>query len=120
MRLRCAPVATVCAGVAQYALCYAALKSVNYALFFWAPFYLKNEFQIEGGQADIISMLYDLGQIAGGTVAGRATDAMGVRAPVTCAMLLGSAGLLYAFRYASIEVMCVLLFITGTCTAVRE
>ena len=31
---RCIP------GVASYALSYACLKSVNYALFFWLPFFL--------------------------------------------------------------------------------
>lgn len=100
-------------GVAQYALCYAALKSVNYGLFFWAPFYLKNHFRIAAGKADLVSMLYDVGQILGGTVAGKVTDLMGVRAPVTAGMLLVAAALLKAFQYADLGPMMVLLFCTG-------
>ena len=100
-------------GVAQYALCYAALKSVNYGLFFWAPFYLKNHFKISADRADLISMLYDVGQILGGTVAGKVTDLMGVRAPVTAGMLLVAAALLKAFEYAALGPMMALLFFTG-------
>ena len=43
-------------GVLPYAMSYACLKSVNYALFFWLPFYLNNAFEMSNGEADAFSV----------------------------------------------------------------
>jgi OPA family glycerol-3-phosphate transporter-like MFS transporter 3 len=74
-------------GVIPYAFAYANLKSVNYAMFFWLPLYLKETFKMTSAQADWSSMLYDVGQILGGATAGYITDIVGVRSPTTVAMM---------------------------------
>ncbi|POM72246.1 Sugar phosphate exchanger, partial [Phytophthora palmivora] len=77
-------------GVLPYSMSYACLKSVNYALFFWIPFYLTVSLHMENSQAGSFSMLYDVGQIFGGFVGGIVSDRMGVRSPVVVTMLLFS------------------------------
>ncbi|POM71664.1 Sugar phosphate exchanger [Phytophthora palmivora] len=77
-------------GVLPYSMSYACLKSVNYALFFWIPFYLTVSLHMENSQAGSFSMLYDAGQIFGGFVGGIVSDRMGVRSPVVVTMLLFS------------------------------
>ncbi|EGZ15162.1 hypothetical protein PHYSODRAFT_561102 [Phytophthora sojae] len=77
-------------GVLAYSMSYACLKSVNYALFFWIPFYLTVSLHMENSEAGSFSMLYDAGQIFGGFVGGIVSDTMGVRSPVVVTMLLFS------------------------------
>jgi OPA family glycerol-3-phosphate transporter-like MFS transporter 3 len=45
-------------GVIPYAMSYACLKSVNYALFFWLPFYLTVSLQMDNSTADFFSVMY--------------------------------------------------------------
>ena len=73
-----------------YALCYACLKGVNYAFFFWLPTLLSGT-GMSSTQSDLFSMLFDAGQILGGTLSGHLSDKMMSRAPLTAAMLLASA-----------------------------
>ncbi|KAG7385018.1 hypothetical protein PHYPSEUDO_002030 [Phytophthora pseudosyringae] len=100
-------------GVLPYAMSYACLKSVNYALFFWIPFYLTVSLHMENSQADSFSMLYDAGQIFGGVVGGIVSDRMGVRSPVVVTMLLFSCITLYFMDGASYDVTALLLLSSG-------
>lgn len=88
-------------GVLAYALSYACLKSANYACFFWLPLFLHNRYGMSDSQSDLVSMLYDAGQVVGGYVAGAITDRMGVRSPVAIVMMLMSAATVYLFNGAS-------------------
>ena len=59
-------------------------------------------------------LLFDLGQITGSTVAGRATDKLSTRAPLLVAMLVLSSGVLALMFHASdMATMCLLLVATG-------
>lgn len=49
----------------QYSLSYACLKLVNYAFFFWLPFYLNNNYGWKEAEADRLSVWYDVGGIVG-------------------------------------------------------
>ncbi|RLN90652.1 hypothetical protein BBJ28_00004045 [Nothophytophthora sp. Chile5] len=112
-------------GVFPYSMSYACLKSVNYALFFWIPFYLTVSLNMENSKADAFSvrvfsqkeadarMLYDVGQILGGFVGGFVSDKMGVRSPVVVTMLLFSCVALYFLDGASYDVTALLLFVSG-------
>ncbi|KAL4114290.1 hypothetical protein PRIC2_014613 [Phytophthora ramorum] len=100
-------------GVLPYAMSYACLKSVNYALFFWIPFYLTVSLHMENSQADSFSMLYDAGQIVGGFVGGIVSDRMGVRSPVVVTMLLFSCITLYFMDGASYDMTALLLLASG-------
>ncbi|XP_061405752.1 sugar phosphate exchanger 3-like [Lethenteron reissneri] len=75
-------------GVAVYALAYACLKLVNYAFFFWLPYYLAYEFSWTQVDASRMSIWYDFGGIIGGAMAGLISDRLGKRAPVIALMLL--------------------------------
>ena len=67
--------------VITYAACYACLKSVNYAMFFWLPFYLHNALHEHKGLADDFSMVYNGGQIFGGWLCGWISDIINSRSP---------------------------------------
>lgn len=56
--------------VPQYSLSYACLKLVNYAFFFWLPFYLNNNYGWKEAEADRLSVWYDVGGIVGESEAG--------------------------------------------------
>ncbi|OQR91457.1 sugar phosphate exchanger [Achlya hypogyna] len=100
-------------GVIPYALSYACVKSVNYALFFWLPFYLTVSLKMEDSTADYFSMLYDAGQIFGGFLGGYITDRMGMRTPTIVSMLAIVTCLLPSFHAASKDGIGVLLFVSG-------
>ncbi|CAI5742856.1 unnamed protein product [Peronospora destructor] len=100
-------------GVLPYSLSYACLKSVNYALFFWVPFYLTVSLQMRNSQAGTFSMLYDVGQIVGGIVGGMVSDKMEVRSPVVVTMLFFSCITLYFMDGASYEMTAFLLLASG-------
>ncbi|KAE8981012.1 hypothetical protein PR003_g18438 [Phytophthora rubi] len=100
-------------GVLPYSMSYACLKSVNYALFFWIPFYLTVSLHMENSEANSFSMLYDVGQIFGGFVGGIVSDRMGVRSPVVVTMLLFSCITLYFMDGASYAITALLLLTSG-------
>lgn len=67
-------------GVLRYSLCYACIKSINYAIFYWLTPFLQN-----AGYSDsvvyTITVLNDVGWIFGGLACGFGSDLMGSRAP---------------------------------------
>ncbi|XP_078482380.1 sugar phosphate exchanger 3-like [Ciona intestinalis] len=75
-------------GVIPYSLAYGCLKLVNYAFFFWLPYYLTNNFKWDDSKADDVSTWYDVGGIIGGIVFGVITDRFENRAPVLVGMLV--------------------------------
>lgn len=84
-------------GVLPYSLSYACLKLVNYAFFFWLPFYLNNNYGWKEAEADRLSVWYDVGGIVGGTVLGLVSDCMGKRAPAVTASLVLAMGALVGY-----------------------
>ncbi|CAD5222829.1 unnamed protein product [Bursaphelenchus okinawaensis] len=86
--------------VLPYCLCNACLKFVNYAFFFWLPFYLHQNFQWDESVANQLSAWYDFGGIVGSVLGGIISDKLGHRAPVITTMLIGSVGLLFAYSDA--------------------
>lgn len=88
-------------GVLAYCLCNACLKLVNYAFFFWLPFYLRNKFHWPTAVADDLSIWYDVGGIFGSVVGGVISDWMKCRAPVIVVMLAASLGSLYGYSNSS-------------------
>ena len=55
-------------GVIIYSLSYAAIKSINYTLFYWLPYYLTEDLNWNNGDADSYSSLNDVGGIVGACV----------------------------------------------------
>lgn len=63
--------------VLGYSLAFGLFKFVNYALFFWLPFYLSLIFS--PGAANLTAVLYDVGMIPGGILVGAISDVYGGR-----------------------------------------
>lgn len=100
-------------GVVPYSLCYACLKGVDYAFFFWVPRYLQSAANLSSAHADWVSMLYDIGQLCGSVVAGAVTDGSSSRAPVTVGMLIASAPVIWLTPGHGYTATLCMLFLLG-------
>ncbi|XP_064632932.1 sugar phosphate exchanger 3-like [Lineus longissimus] len=102
-------------GVILYSLSYACLKLVNYAFFFWLPFYLHNNFGWSNTVADDISIWYDVGGIIGGAVGGFVSDRMGNRSPTCIIFLVCAFPSLYGYSISPADktINSVLMAVTG-------
>lgn len=100
-------------GVIPYALCHACIKAVNYALFFWLPFYLKNSFKMSEKKSNSLSMLFDVGQILGGFACGYAIDKISLRSPIIALMLFLACGAIRFLSETSEALISSMLIITG-------
>eukprot|EP01084_Bolivina_argentea_P276546 471887_1 len=74
--------------VIVYSLCFACIKSVNYSMFFWLPYFETNYFNAVRG--DVLLITYNLAQIGGGWICGYASDRFYKRTPVLMAFLIAS------------------------------
>uniref|UniRef100_A0A915DZ69 Major facilitator superfamily (MFS) profile domain-containing protein n=1 Tax=Ditylenchus dipsaci TaxID=166011 RepID=A0A915DZ69_9BILA len=83
--------------VLPYCLCNACLKFVNYAFFFWLPYYLTYKFTWEESEANRLSIFYDVGGIVGSIVGGFISDRIHHRSPVLMTMLVVSLPLLFFY-----------------------
>lgn len=63
--------------VLGYSLGFGFFKFINYAIFFWLPFYLAQSF--EPKISNLLSILYDVGMIPGGILVGLISDLFGGR-----------------------------------------
>jgi sugar phosphate permease len=63
--------------VIGYALAFGFFKLINYAIFFWLPYFLAGHFTPE--QSNLISVLYDIGMMPGGIIVGTISDIYGGR-----------------------------------------
>lgn len=70
---------------------YFGVKFIRYALWSWLPFVLKNNFDVDAGDAGYLSTLFDLFGALGTITAGLLSDRLfgSKRAPVALLMLLG-------------------------------
>jgi len=86
--------------VMGYAIAFGFFKFVNYAMFFWLPFFLALHFDPQS--ANLISSLYSVGMMPGGIVVGWVSDMMdGRRACVIAVFMLLLAPLLWVFALYS-------------------
>ena len=86
--------------VLSYAFAFGFFKLINYAMFFWLPYFLSLHFSPE--QSNMISVLYDVGMMPGGIIVGTVSDMMGGRrACVIAAFMCVLAPLLVVFAECS-------------------
>lgn len=74
-------------GVIEYSACLFFSKLVAYAFTFWLPFFLSNLNYSDNASGNL-STVYDMGGVAGGIIAGWASDRIGKSGLVSAAMLL--------------------------------
>uniref|UniRef100_A0A914CRM4 Major facilitator superfamily (MFS) profile domain-containing protein n=1 Tax=Acrobeloides nanus TaxID=290746 RepID=A0A914CRM4_9BILA len=84
--------------VLMYCLCTACLKLVNYAFFFWLPYYLTHKYSWHEADANQLSAWFDFGGIVGSIVGGIISDRLGHRSVVIQIMLLTSLVTLFAYE----------------------
>jgi OPA family glycerol-3-phosphate transporter-like MFS transporter 1/2 len=89
-------------GVAQFAFCLFFSKLIAYTFLYWLPYYIKST-RIEGRhlsskEAGDLSVLFDVGGVAGGVMAGHLSDKTGASALVSTCFTLLSVPLLYMYR----------------------
>uniref|UniRef100_A0A0K0EW22 Sugar phosphate exchanger 3 (inferred by orthology to a human protein) n=1 Tax=Strongyloides venezuelensis TaxID=75913 RepID=A0A0K0EW22_STRVS len=106
-------------GVLPYCLCNACLKLVNYAFFFWLPFYLAGNYHWSESVANGLSIWYDIGGIFGSVLGGLISDRIGFRTPVIMGMLMASilCLLVYANLGASQVMNMIVMFFLGASIA---
>ena len=102
-------------GVISFSLSYAAVKCVNYTLFFWLPFFLSKQFDLSTEAANGMSNYYDISQVVGGVVAGYISDRMySRRSPIVVAFLVLAILPLFLLQAkTSMFGLTVLLLVTG-------
>jgi OPA family glycerol-3-phosphate transporter-like MFS transporter 1/2 len=100
-------------GVVQYATAFGFFKFVNYAMFFWLPFFLALHFEPQS--ANVISSLYSVGMMPGGVIVGWVSDLYdGRRACVIATFMVILAPLLWVFAmYSDVMNPILLLFLLG-------
>jgi len=76
--------------VLAYCLCNACVKMVNYAFFFWLPFYLTHKFGWSEAAANQLATWYDIGGVVGSIAGGIVSDRLGHRSPIIMTMLVAS------------------------------
>jgi sugar phosphate permease len=86
--------------VISYSLAFGFFKFINYAMFFWLPFFLSTHFDAQS--ANVISSLYSVGMMPGGVIVGFVSDLYdGRRACVIATFMVILAPLLWFFAMYS-------------------
>lgn len=72
--------------VVGYAMAFGFFKLVNYAMFFWLPYFLAQHYS--PAQSNLISVLYDVGMMPGGIIVGAVSDLLGGRRACVIAVFM--------------------------------
>lgn len=107
-------------GVTSFALCLFFSKLIAYTFLYWLPYYIKST-PIEGRklsakEAGDLSVLFDVGGVAGGVLAGHLSDKSGASATVATSFTLLSVPCLYLYRtvgYTSMAANVALMMLSG-------
>ena len=74
-------------GVIEFSLCLFFSKLVSYTFLYWLPNYIHTESHVDAEESAVLSTIFDLGGIIGGTIAGIASDKTN-RPATTCLVML--------------------------------
>mmetsp|Transcript_37528 Transcript_37528/g.83540 ORF Transcript_37528/g.83540 Transcript_37528/m.83540 type:complete len:499 (+) Transcript_37528:190-1686(+) len=107
-------------GVTAYAFCLFFSKLIAYTFLYWLPYYI-NSTPIEGRlltpkEAGDLSILFDVGGVAGGVMAGHLSDKSGASAVVATSFTLLSVPFLWMYRnygYMSFAINIALMMLSG-------
>ncbi|KAL6765554.1 glycerol-3-phosphate permease-like protein [Haematococcus lacustris] len=109
-------------GVPAYAFCLFFAKLIAYTFLYWLPYYIKST-PIEGRmlspkEAGDLSVLFDVGGVAGGVLAGHLSDKSGASALVSVSFMLVAVPFLYMYRtfgHISFSANVSLMMLSGFC-----
>ncbi|MEW5304019.1 MAG: hypothetical protein WDW36_006656 [Sanguina aurantia] len=107
-------------GVASYAFCLFFSKLIAYTFLYWLPYYIKST-SIEGRllsakEAGDLSVLFDVGGVAGGIMAGHLSDKSGASAVVAVSFTMICVPCLYLYRnfgHISFAINIALMMLSG-------
>eukprot|EP00193_Tetraselmis_chui_P010555 CAMPEP_0177775690 /NCGR_PEP_ID=MMETSP0491_2-20121128/14265_1 /TAXON_ID=63592 /ORGANISM="Tetraselmis chuii, Strain PLY429" /LENGTH=469 /DNA_ID=CAMNT_0019294333 /DNA_START=252 /DNA_END=1661 /DNA_ORIENTATION=- len=109
-------------GVTPFALCLFFSKLVAYTFLYWLPFYIRSTeiagHSLTAGEAGTLSILFDVGGVFGGIVAGYLSDHLGASALVASGFVYVTIPVLYMFRtygHLSMTIHLVLMTLSGFC-----
>jgi len=89
-------------GVLSYALCLFFAKLIAYTFLYWLPFYIKStpiqDQLLTPKEAGDLSVLFDVGGVAGGVIAGHLSDRSGASAIVSMSFTMLSIPVLWMYR----------------------
>eukprot|EP00192_Tetraselmis_astigmatica_P004843 CAMPEP_0117667832 /NCGR_PEP_ID=MMETSP0804-20121206/11195_1 /TAXON_ID=1074897 /ORGANISM="Tetraselmis astigmatica, Strain CCMP880" /LENGTH=482 /DNA_ID=CAMNT_0005475621 /DNA_START=282 /DNA_END=1730 /DNA_ORIENTATION=+ len=89
-------------GVTAFALCLFFTKLVAYTFLYWLPFYIKNTaingHSLTASEAGALSVLFDVGGVFGGIMAGFLSDFLGASAIVASGFVYCTIPVLYMYR----------------------
>lgn len=89
-------------GVASYAFCLFFAKLIAYTFLYWLPYYIKStpieNRMLTPKEAGDLSVLFDIGGVAGGVMAGHLSDKSGASAVVSVSFTLLSVPFLWMYR----------------------
>jgi len=89
-------------GVMEFSLCLFFSKLVSYTFLYWLPNYIHSTSGVNAGQSAVLSTVFDLGGILGGSLAGLASDRSGKPASVCGAMLVAAIPSMFIYQ-ATVE-----------------
>jgi OPA family glycerol-3-phosphate transporter-like MFS transporter 1/2 len=109
-------------GVSAFAFCLFFSKLIAYTFLYWLPYYI-NSTPIEGGlltpkEAGDLSILFDIGGVAGGVMAGHLSDKTGASALVATSFTILSVPFLWMYRkygHVSFSINIALMMLSGFC-----
>ena len=102
-------------GVIDYAIAYSLLKGVNYGLFNWLPFLLQYSHHLDESTANLIAILFDIGQVIGAISAGFLLDKIHYPAILMMVMIVFSLGCFFILKIPTLSpgLFAVTLCVTG-------
>lgn len=103
-------------GVLNYSLSFASVKTLNYAMLMWLPYYLNDDYYISSQNIGIMANIYDVAALIGVFVFGWVTDKLGSRAPTLCFIMICTLPVIWGYQavpYKLWELFFVLTFLIG-------
>ena len=84
-------------GVVEFSLCLFFSKLVSYTFLYWLPNYIHSTAKVDAQESAILSTIFDLGGIIGGTLAGLVSDKTHNPATTCLVMLIAAVPSMYTY-----------------------
>lgn len=85
-------------GVIEFSLCLFFSKLVSYTFLYWLPNYIHSTAKVDAEESAVLSTIFDLGGIVGGTIAGFISDKTGNPATTCAIMLIAAIPSMFSFE----------------------
>mmetsp|Transcript_27439 Transcript_27439/g.27073 ORF Transcript_27439/g.27073 Transcript_27439/m.27073 type:complete len:196 (-) Transcript_27439:354-941(-) len=90
-------------GVINYSLSFASVKTLNYNILMWLPYYLHDDYGIDRNSIGIMANLYDVASLVGVFIFGWVTDRLGSRGPTLCVIMFSTLPIIWGFEVVPVN-----------------